>query len=209
MNDNLTDITIVLDKSGSMACVQMDTIGGFNQFLKDQKAAPGDANLSLVLFDTSYELVHEGVPIKDVPELDQGTYVPGGGTALLDALQRAIVSTGSRLASAPESRRASKVIFVVMTDGQENSSREATKQGVAEMIRHQERKYSWNFVYIGANQDSFSEAGQIGIRMSNVKNYVANAVGTVKAMSEVSEGMLNYRSSKSSRVDNYFGKKKR
>jgi uncharacterized protein YegL len=204
MKDNLTDITIVLDKSGSMGMVTEDTIGGFNTFLKDQKEAPGEANLSLVLFDTDYNEVHNGVPIKEVPELTSRTYIPGGNTALLDALLRAINTTGARLKAMQEYERPAKVIFVIMTDGQENSSREASRQQVADAIKHQEEIYKWNFVYIGANQDSFHEAGMLGIHLSNVANYTCDSAGTQKAMNDISEGMLSYRGQSGSVARNFF-----
>jgi uncharacterized protein YegL len=206
MKDNLTDITIVLDESGSMNSVVTETINGFNEFLQEQKKAPGEANLTLILFDTAYEIVHSGVDVKDVPPLTNATYSPSGMTALYDAVMKAILETGQRLAAMPEAERPGKVMFVILTDGQENSSKEFARNptAVAAKIRHQETKYSWNFVYIGANQDAFEVGGGIGIRSSMISNYVASSAGTSKAFSDVSEGMLRSRKAAGPRVSGYF-----
>lgn len=209
MKDNLTDITIVLDKSGSMDTVSAETISGFNEFLLQQQKAPGEANLTLMLFDTKDQLVHDGVPIKDVPPLRYETYQPDGMTALYDAVMHAINATGQRLASMPEEERPGKVMFVIMTDGHENSSKEFARNpaAVKAKIQHQEDKYSWNFVYIGANQDAFAVGGSIGIRSGMVANYVSDPKGTSEAFSDISEGMLRSRSAKGSRVNDYFKSK--
>lgn len=206
MKDDLTDITIVLDKSGSMDSVVTETINGFNEFLQEQQKAPGEARLTLLLFDTNYSLVHSGVDIKKVPPLNDMTYAPSGMTALYDAVMRAILETGNRLAAMPEAERPGKVMFVIMTDGQENSSKEFRNnpQAVKAKIEHQEQKYSWNFVYIGANQDAFEVGGGIGIRSSMIANYVANSAGTSEAFKNVSKGMLRSRGASGQCVSNYF-----
>lgn len=206
MKDNLTEIVIVLDKSGSMESVQMETIHGFNKFLHEQQKAPGEARLTLVLFDTNVEVVHSGVDIKAVPDLTAETYSPDGWTALYDAVMRAINDTGNRLAATPEPERPGKVIFVIMTDGAENASREFAQNpaAVRSKIKHQEDKYSWNFVYIGANQDAFAVGGDLGIRSGMIANYVSDSAGTSKAYNDVSKGMLHSRSAKDCRISNYF-----
>jgi len=119
MNNNLTDITLVVDRSGSMEAIRADAEGGVNTFLTDQAAQPGEALVTLVQFDTHYEFVHRGVPVKQVPRYQ---LVPRGGTALLDAVGRAINETGERLSKMAEADRPGLVVFVVMTDGEENSS---------------------------------------------------------------------------------------
>src|SRR6185437_887189 len=118
-NPNFTDITIVLDRSGSMEVIADDTVGGFNQFLKEQKKVPGKALLTLVQFDHEYQFVHQAVPIGSVPLLTRKTYVPRGSTALLDAIGRAINETGQRLAALPEPERPGNVIVMILTDGLE------------------------------------------------------------------------------------------
>lgn len=168
MNGNLTDITLVVDRSGSMHSVREDAEGGINAFVEQQAAETGDALLTLLQFDTEYELVHNGVPVSQVP-----TYqlVPRGGTALLDAVGRGIVETGERLAALPESERPGLVVFVVMTDGHENSSREFTRDRIREMIRHQQEKYAWQFTFLGADQDAFAEGGGLGIKAGGIAGF--------------------------------------
>jgi len=167
-----THIAVLLDRSGSMGDIKDDTISGFNCFLREQKAAGDNATLTLVQFDTeSTDVVHESKPILEVPDLNHETFQPRGGTPLLDALGQTIQSTGRTLAAIPEHNRPNKVVFVVITDGQENSSRHFTKTRVKEMIDHQSGKYNWQFVYLGANQDAFDEAGAVGIAMANAANY--------------------------------------
>ncbi len=175
MRSDLTDITLVVDRSGSMSTVREDAEGGVNSFIASQAKEPGEALLTLVQFDTEYEFVHKGVPIGDVP-----TYQlhPRGMTALLDAVGRAINETGERLAGIKESDRPGLVIFVVMTDGLENSSREFSKKQLKEMVDRQQSVYNWHFTFLGANQDAFAEAAAMGIGKAGVANY---AVGKERA----------------------------
>jgi Mg-chelatase subunit ChlD len=173
MNTNLTDITLVVDRSGSMEAIRTDAEGGVNTFLTDQAAQPGEALVTLVHFDTQYEFVHKGVPVKDVPRYQ---LVPRGSTALLDAIGRAINETGERLALMAETDRPALVVFVVMTDGQENSSQEFTKAQIKKMIEHQQSVYNWQFTFLGANQDSFAEAGSMGMAAAGVANFTADKV---------------------------------
>jgi len=158
-----TEIVVVMDKSGSMHPRSGDAIGGFNGFLEEQKNLPGEANFTLVLFDTEYFIPIAGKPIHEVEPLTRQTYVTNGGTALLDALARAIVETGKRLAFTPEEERPDKVICVVITDGEENSSREHSLVQVREMVKHQEEKYNWKFLYLGIEIDAFQGGMNLGI----------------------------------------------
>jgi len=167
-----THIAVLLDRSGSMGVVKDETISGFNYFLKEQKAAGDNATFTLVQFDSeSTDVVHEARQVRDVPDLNQDTYQPRGSTPLLDALGQTIISTGRTLAAIPEAQRPDKVVFVVITDGEENASHQFTKARVKEMIDHQIGKYNWKFIYLGANQDAFAEAGAVGIPMSTAANY--------------------------------------
>ena len=167
-----THIAVLLDRSGSMGDIKDDAIGGFNCFLKEQKAAGANATLTLVQFDTeSTDVVHESMPILEVPDLNHQTFQPRGGTPLLDALGQTIDSTGRALAAIPEANRPNKVVFVVITDGQENSSHQHTKASVKEKIDHQSDQYNWQFVFLGANQNAFDEAGAVGIAMPNAANF--------------------------------------
>src|SRR5262249_34920935 len=152
MRKDLTDITVVVDRSGSMAACQSDAEGGLNTFINEQKRLPGESLFTLVQFDTEYEFVHKGIPIRDVPPYH---LVPRGSTALLDAVGRAIIETGERLRNMKEADRPGLVVFVILTDGQENSSREFQLAKIKEMVQHQQDVYKWQFTYLGANQDAF------------------------------------------------------
>lgn len=191
-----TEIIVVLDKSGSMSIRQNDSIGGFNTFLKEQKECPGEANLTLILFDTAYRFIHKGVPIKDVPELTHKTYLPGGNTALNDAVARAIIETGVRLSEMPEPERPDKVICVILTDGEENASVENTTEQVKSMVQHQEEKYSWKFIYLGIGIDAFANANQVGINQMSAMDFMPSSVGVRSAYSVASSSVSDYRSGK-------------
>ena len=173
MRSDLTDITLVVDRSGSMDEVRDDAEGGVNTFIGQQAKEPGEALLTLVQFDTEYEFLHSGVPIQNVPKYE---LVPRGMTALLDAVGRAINETGERLAKMAESDRPSLVIFVVMTDGHENSSKEFNKSQIKEMVERQQNDYDWHFTFLGANQDAFAEAGDMGFDAAGVADYATDKV---------------------------------
>lgn len=170
MRNDLTDITLVVDRSGSMQSVREDAEGGVNSFLESQADEPGDTLLTLVQFDDVHEFVKRGEPIEDA-----GKYHlhPRGMTALLDAVGHSINETGRRLAAMPQDQRPGLVVFAVMTDGLENASREFTRQQIKEMIEHQQTVYSWQFSFLGANQDAFTEAGAIGIDRAGTATYSA------------------------------------
>lgn len=160
MRSDLTDITLVVDRSGSMQEIRDDAQGGVNAFLEQQAKEPGEAYLTLVQFDTEYEFLEKGTSISRVPKYE---LVPRGSTALLDAIGRAINETGARIAAMDESDRPGLVVFVVMTDGHENASREFSKARIKQMIQHQQQAYNWQFTFLGADQDAFAEASNIGI----------------------------------------------
>jgi uncharacterized protein YegL len=151
MKQGLTEIIVVLDRSGSMASMRVEAIGGYNNFLADQKALPGKANWTLVQFDDQYEKRIDGKPIADVPNLSQDTFVPRGMTALLDATGRTITEVGQRLANMPEEERPEKVALAILTDGEENASKEYTAEKVKDMIRHQEEKYGWLVMFLASD----------------------------------------------------------
>lgn len=194
MKQNHTDIAIVLDRSGSMVTIHDDTIGGFNQFLEDQQKAEGEATLTLVQFDHEYEVVYDNVPIKEVKPLSPETFVPRGSTALLDAIGRTINSVGARLAKTPEQDRPKKVICVVITDGHENASKEFTRDKVFEMITHQREKYSWEFVFMGANQDAINAGMSMGISAQNSLTYSADGASTRNLYGALSQNVSAVRS---------------
>ena len=193
MRQDLTDISVVLDRSGSMEAVRADTIGGFNNFLDTQKKQPGEALLTLMQFDTEFDLVHSGRNVRDVPALTQDTFVPRGLTALLDAIGRTINATGARLSAMPEEQRPSKVLFVIMTDGFENSSKEFHEPQINDMINAHRTKYSWEFVFLGANQDAIKTAASMGIPQKTSMTYATNAIGTQNVFRSASILASTYR----------------
>lgn len=168
MRKDLTDITVVLDRSGSMGICKKEAEDGLNKFIEEQKKQPGEATFTLVQFDDQYEVVHSAMPIKQVPFCH---LIPRGSTALLDAVAKAINATGERLKNMTENQRPGLVVFVIVTDGQENASKEYKKDQIKQMIEHQQNIYKWQFTFLGANQDAFSEAASIGIPMAAAANY--------------------------------------
>lgn len=197
MKTNHTDLTVVLDRSGSMHSVASDTIGGFNQFLRDQKKASGTATLTLNQFDDVFERVVDAKDIQLVPALTRDTYIPRGSTALLDAIGRSIHDTGKRLNDTPKADRPGKVVVVIMTDGYENASREFTRAQVNDMIAHQRDTYNWEFVFLGADQDAIAEATSLGISGHNAMSYMKNSAGTTSAFLSVSKNLTAFRCSAS------------
>lgn len=173
---DFTDITFVLDRSGSMSSLAGDVVGGYKTFVEEQQKLGDNATLTLVQFDDRYELAIPACPIKHVnPAL---AFSPGGMTALLDAVGRAIVDTGVRLSRLSEDQRPDKVLFVIMTDGEENSSHEFSRERVKQLVDEQTAKYNWKFVFLGANIDAFGAAKSLGFGALNTSNYVASSVGT-------------------------------
>ena len=193
MKNGYSDITVVLDRSGSMACLVDEVIGAFNTFVDEQQQVAGQASFSLVQFDDRYEVYLDAVDLAKVGRLDRTTYVPRGMTALYDAVGRAIVATGTRLAALDEAERPDKVVFLIQTDGEENASHEYDAATLQEMIRHQQDKYAWEFVFLGANIDAGSVAEEIGIARDKALQYANNADGTRAAFAAVSDNLAGFR----------------
>lgn len=183
MRENLTEMVFVLDRSGSMSGLAADTIGGFNELIEKQKKIEGDAYVTTVLFDHEYEVLHDHVALEEVAPLTDKEYFARGSTALLDAVGRTIDAVGARLAAAPEEERPAHVVFVITTDGMENSSREYTAKRVRGMIEHQQQKYSWQFVFLGANMDAVSEARKLGISAKYAADFTPSHSGVRKMYS--------------------------
>lgn len=194
MRNDHTDITIVLDRSGSMASVAADTIGGFNRFLEDQKKAPGTATLTLRQFNTVHDVIIESRDIQTAKPLTVDTFVPRGMTALLDAIALAVDATGARLERLPESNRPGKVVCVIITDGLENSSHLFNREQVFAKIKHQQDNYNWQFVFLGANQDAIASAAAVGIHTANAMTYADNSAGVCYAFASTSKNLVRYRS---------------
>jgi len=188
---DLTEIIVVLDRSGSMFSIKADMDGAFDSFVAEQRKLPGQATLTLVQFDDVCEQVYGSKPLSDVPPM---ALTPRGSTALYDAIGKTISETGARLKGLPEAERPERVLFLVITDGHENASREYTQPRIAEMVKHQTDKYSWCFVYLGANQDAVMTGKGIGIGIA--ENFAANSVGTKSLMANVSHSTRSYRGGK-------------
>lgn len=174
MNKEYTDITIILDKSGSMDIIKEDIRGGLRTFLEEQKTIPGKCLLTLVEFSNYCEVMFEAKPISEVKSIK---FNPTGATALLDTLGNTIVRVGTRLNRLSEDEKPGKVIVAVITDGEENCSKNWTREQVFSSIEHQRTKYSWDFVFLAANQDAIQTGANYGIPASSSYTYVATPKG--------------------------------
>jgi hypothetical protein len=202
MREDYTHITVILDRTGSMESIRDDTIGGFNTFLKKQKAEPGTATLTLVQFDTQdpYEVIHRFKPIEEVPELNRETYVPRSATPLLDTLGRGINDLEKSLSQLKEEDRPSKVVVVVVTDGQENSSREFRKDQIEKMIKEKTEKSSWQFVFLSADLAAIGDAMAVGIHADAVLLFEKSGKGSADAWASLSARTSDYRSSRKKKI---------
>jgi hypothetical protein len=194
---DLTDITFVLDRSGSMQSIKSATIESFNRFVHSQRTGDGTAQMSLVQFDDHYEQNYQAISIETTPDLNEVTYVPRASTALLDAIGRTIQLTGERLKEMPENERPGTVVFVILTDGYENASREYTLPRVNDMIREQRDKYSWQFIFLGANQDAIATAARMGMGAGQSMTFAASPAGTHGVLNAFDKKMHLMRTSKS------------
>ena len=178
MKKNLTEIVFILDRSGSMAGLEDDTIGGFNAMIEKQKAEPGEALVSTVLFDNRSEVIHDRLPLDKVPAMTRKEYYVRGCTALLDAVGSAVHHIGNVHKYAREEDRPARTLFVITTDGMENASRRYDYHRVKEMIERQKERHGWEFVFLGANIDAAKEAARFGIDADRAANYHADRRGT-------------------------------
>jgi hypothetical protein len=194
MNKNLTEIIFLLDRSGSMSGLEKDTIGGFNSFIERQCQLEGDTLLTTVLFDDQYEVLWTGKDARKL-RLTSKEYYVRGTTALLDAAGKTILDVGHRLAKTPEKQRPGSVIFVITTDGMENASREFSYEKVKELIKHQQDKYRWEFIFLGANIDAAEEAESLGISKENAFDFEASEVGVEKMYNVMCEAVTFKRQS--------------
>lgn len=190
---------IIIDRSGSMYSIREDAEGGVARFIEDQKALGGKATLSLYEFDDRHTAVHSFTPLDRVRKY---VLVPRGSTALLDACGFAITQEGEKLAAMPAGERPGKVIVLIATDGGENCSREYSKEQVAKLTTTQNKVYGWQFLYVGANQDAFAEAGGMGIGGQAAMSYAATPAGTRSAYDSSSAAATRYASGQS--ADTYF-----
>ena len=193
MNNNLTEIVFILDRSGSMAGLEDDTIGGFNAMVEKQKKEQGEAVLSAVLFSDGSQVLYDRVDIQKVEPMTDQQYQVGGCTALLDAIGGAVHHIANVHKYAREEDRPGKTIFVITTDGMENASRAYTYDGVQRMVKHEQEKYGWEFLFLGANMDAISAARSFGMRADRAVRYRRDSAGTALNYSVVSETVARVR----------------
>ena len=194
MNKNLTEIVFILDRSGSMAGLEADTIGGFNSMLERQKEESGDAFLSTVLFDNESRVLYDRVSIRKVEPMTRSQYTVGGCTALLDAIGGAVHHIGNVHKYAREEDRPAKTIFVITTDGMENASRRYTYAEVQKMVRRAQDEYGWEFLFLGANMDAIQAARSFGIREERAVRFENDSRGTALNYQVVNRAVCAMRS---------------
>lgn len=188
-----TELVFILDKSGSMSGLESDTIGGYNAMLKKQQKEAGEVIITTVLFDDEYEIIHDRTNLKEINPLTEDEYFVGGMTALLDAVGITINKIINATKNTKKEYQADKVMFVIMTDGMENSSREYSAEKVKKMIAKQKEKYKWEFIFLGANIDAVQTAADFGIAPERAVNYHADSVGTQLNYEAVSKAISGFR----------------
>jgi hypothetical protein len=202
MKPDYTHITVILDRTGSMESIRDDTIGGFNTFLQAQQAETGEATLTLVQFDSQdpYEVLQHFKPVAELPELTRETYVPRASTPLLDAFGRGINDLEASLGKLPEEAQPARVVFAVVTDGQENSSREFRKEQIEQMVREKTEKHDWQFVFLSADLAAMRDAMGVGVHSDRILHFHKTGQGTREAWSTLSKDMADYRSDRKRRM---------
>lgn len=195
MKKNLTELVFILDRSGSMAGLEQDTIGGFNAMIEKQRKEPGEALISTVLFGNETKVIHDRISLSKVPALTEKEYYVRGCTALLDAVGGAIRHIGNIHKYARDEDIPEKTLLVITTDGMENASRRYTYDEVKHMIERQQERYGWEFLFLGANIDAAREAARFGIRADCAADYHPDSVGTKAVYQSVCEAVRQVRRS--------------
>lgn len=193
MKHGLTELVFILDKSGSMSGLESDTIGGFNSMLEKQKAVVGECYVTTVLFNDNYQLLHDRIDIRAVSPITEEDYQVGGSTALLDAIGKTIAKISNAQNHTAKAYRAEKVMFVIITDGMENASREYSAQKVKMQIEQQKKKHGWEFVFLGANIDAVETAARFGISKDRAQNYHADQKGVDLNFQVMSRAVATFR----------------
>ena len=196
MKKGLTEIVFILDRSGSMAGLEDDTIGGFNSLIRRQRAQEGETLISTVLFDNYSEVVHDRVPLDQIPEMTRDVYYVRGCTALLDAVGGAVHHIGNVHKYAREEDRPEHTLFVITTDGMENASRSYSYDEVRRMIERQKEKYGWEFLFLGANIDAAKEAKRFGIMEDRAVQYHCDSRGTGLNFEAMNDAMCDVRAAR-------------
>ena len=193
MKQGLTELVFILDKSGSMGGLESDTIGGFNSMLAKQKEIAGECTLTTVLFDNNYYLLHDRIDIKAVSPITEREYFVGGMTALLDAIGITVNKIINVQKNTAKNFRAEKVMFVIITDGEENASREYSAEKIKTMIEQQKAERNWEFIFMGANIDAVQTAGRFGIAPNRAVDYLADKQGTDLNFEVMSKTLKDFR----------------
>lgn len=195
MQKEKTELVFIIDKSGSMAGLENDTIGGYNRLLKEQKKLKGECIVTTIFFNTRIELIHDRTLLTDIATLKREEYRPGGGTALLDALGYGINKTAVMLSGTKKSERPQNIIVVIITDGEENSSREYSQQKINSLVKSREKE-GWIFQFLGANIDTFATADSLGINRKFSHSFEASEEGVNVMYSKVSNMVSSARKGK-------------
>ena len=193
MNKNLTELVFILDRSGSMAGLESDTIGGFNALVEKQKKEAGEAFVSVVLFDSECEVIYDRVDLKKIEPMTDRQYYVRGCTALLDAIGGAVKHIGNVHKYAREEDRPGRTLFVITTDGLENASRRYTAEEVRRLVKRQQEEHGWEFLFLGANIDAVTTASHFGIRADRAVRYNSDRAGTALNYEVVSEAVCSVR----------------
>lgn len=198
MKQGYTHILLILDRSGSMSVIAQETCTTTNNYVDEQKKLPGQASISMLLFNNEWHWVNRIAPLSDAPKLVvNANYIPDGFTAMFDAIGTGIKETGTQLEALPEDQRPDRVLCVIMTDGQENASKVYSQAQIKQMVEHQEKTYAWKFVFLGANIDSYGVSASIGIARGSTMNFAANAAGVRASSTSLGKMSMNYRSATS------------
>ena len=192
----MTELVFILDRSGSMAGLEQDTIGGFNSMIAKQKKEAGEALVSTVLFDNEATVIHDRLPLSEVPPMTEREYFTRGCTALLDAVGEAIHHIGNIHKYARKEDVPEKTLFIITTDGCENASRRYDYETERRMIERQKEKYGWEFLFLGANIDAAREAARFGIGADRAVNYKCDKAGTALNYEVISEAVGSIRAAK-------------
>lgn len=196
MRKGLTELVFILDRSGSMSGLEADTIGGFNSMITKQKKGEGEAIVSTVLFDDQAEVLHDRIDIDKIELMNDQQYYVRGCTALLDAVGGAIHHIGNVHKYTREEDRPEKTLFIITTDGMENSSRRYDYDRVKNMVERQKERFGWEFIFLGANIDAVEVAGRFGIKANRAVNYECDSEGTKLNYDVLSETITRMRQTK-------------
>jgi uncharacterized protein YegL len=204
MKQNLTELVFILDRSGSMSGLETETIGGYNSLLKKQKKMDGEANVTTILFNQEYEILHDRKPIRDVKPISSKEYYACGFTALLDAIGVTIEQLDEKIERTSKNARPDKVMIVITTDGYENASRNYSKERVRELIEKMQKRNDWECVFLGANMDAIQEACSLGIRPQMSRTYSADKKGVESIFNAVGQVVNALRSPRFLSKDEFY-----